>query len=385
MQPALSHLVMKDVMQGFVTLQGLAHSDGGTPRPRDNIFNEPLVPLLHSFSLHILNSLCSATSSTIDSPASFNSHFAAIMLSRRPLSHLPGNASGNEYDAVRTPNVAHLCTVRLHGKGSDALDLSDLYARMDALCWDGLQKLEAHKSCVNSLAFSSGDGRFLATGGDDPRIYLWDFHQEDVKKPSFALRGLKGNIFSLAFSATNKYLLCAGTFEQILVYDVGHIRSSVPSLAPAAVDQVFRDHSESIRAVTCHPTHDELFISASEDGTIRLHDCRQPNPPPLKPMQEVIETDHEVTSVQYHPTVDNLFVTSDGWGGVCLRDTRMSFGAMSKRSGEGVVQTYNTKLAKASAKYLSNPESSSVTFDRDGSKIAVTFTVFLTLLGASCI
>ncbi|CAA7262966.1 unnamed protein product [Cyclocybe aegerita] len=210
-----------------------------------------------------------------------------------------------------------------------------------------------------------------------PRIYLWDFHQEDVKKPSFALRGIKGNIFSLAFSATNKYLLCAGTFERILKYDVGHIGTSVPSLAPAAVDQVFRDHSESIRAVTCHPTHDELFISASEDGTIRLHDCRQPNPSPQRLMQEVIETENEVTSVQYHPTVDNLFVTSDGWGAVCLRDTRMSFGAMLKRSGEGVVQTYNTKLAKAAAKYLSNPESSSVTFDRDGSRIAVTFTHYL--------
>lgn len=28
------------------------------------------------------------------------------------------------------------------------------------------RKLEAHKSCVNALAFSSGDGRFLASGGD---------------------------------------------------------------------------------------------------------------------------------------------------------------------------------------------------------------------------
>lgn len=29
-----------------------------------------------------------------------------------------------------------------------------------------LRKLEAHRSCVNALAFSSGGGRFLASGGD---------------------------------------------------------------------------------------------------------------------------------------------------------------------------------------------------------------------------
>lgn len=28
------------------------------------------------------------------------------------------------------------------------------------------RRLEAHKSCVNALKFSSGEGRFLASGGD---------------------------------------------------------------------------------------------------------------------------------------------------------------------------------------------------------------------------
>jgi DDB1- and CUL4-associated factor 5 len=67
------------------------------------------------------------------------------------------------------------------------------------------RKLTKHTSCVNALAYS-GDGRFLASGGDgkckisylfsfssemyiDLEILLWDFHQESLKEPSYALRG----------------------------------------------------------------------------------------------------------------------------------------------------------------------------------------------------
>jgi WD repeat-containing protein 22 len=91
--------------------------------------------------------------------------------------------------------------------------------------------------------------------------------------------------------------------------------------------------------------------------------------------------------------MEHIFATSDSHGQVCLRDTRMAFGPLSSRSNEGIVQNvgiprplilipavpsaeppskYNTKLSKRSLSYLSNPESSSITFDRNGSKLAVT-------------
>jgi len=70
--------------------------------------------------------------------------------------------------------------------------------------------------------------------------------------------------------------------------------------------------------------------------------------------------------------MEHIFATSDSHGQVCLRDTRMAFGPLSSRSNEGIVQNYNTKLSKRSLSYLSNPESSSIAFDRDGSKLAVT-------------
>ena len=51
------------------------------------------------------------------------------------------------------------------------------------------RKLTAHKSCVNYLAFSRHDGRWLASAGDDFCVQLWDFSQEDVKRPAYAFTG----------------------------------------------------------------------------------------------------------------------------------------------------------------------------------------------------
>ncbi|KDR82852.1 hypothetical protein GALMADRAFT_238461 [Galerina marginata CBS 339.88] len=240
-----------------------------------------------------------------------------------------------------------------------------------------MRKLETHTSCVNAITFSRGNGRFLASGGDDLRICLWDFHQEDVKTPSFTMRGPRGNVFCLEFSATNRYIYSAGLCETIYKYDISSL--GLPEAAASTnnryPDHTYRDHQDSIRALTCHPVQDEVFMSVSEDGTIRRFDGRQPSK--RTATNDIIQTENEVTGVQYHPTVDHLFATSDGAGRVFLRDTRMAFGPLTKRSNEGIVQRYNTKLTKKSTARLSNPETSSITFDRDGSRLAVTFLHYL--------
>jgi DDB1- and CUL4-associated factor 5 len=76
---------------------------------------------------------------------------------------------------------------------------------------------------VNAVNFSQNGGRWLASGGDDLRILLWDMHNIETPKPIHTFVGptvslLKpgyylfdignqGNIFELAFTAANSHLL----------------------------------------------------------------------------------------------------------------------------------------------------------------------------------
>ncbi|KIM54494.1 hypothetical protein SCLCIDRAFT_136752 [Scleroderma citrinum Foug A] len=249
----------------------------------------------------------------------------------------------------------------------------DIFFRTCAHGFPYSRKLTAHVSCVNYLAFSRKDGRWLASAGDDFRILLWDFNQDDVQSPSGYYSGPTGNVLSLDFSATNQYLISGGADNLVLRYDVSRLVSPGVHWSPErplpAVD-VYRRHDDSVRCVSTHAHHDELFFSAGEDGRIIFHDARVDRR--LSNAQGVLQHTTEFTGVQAHPVMEHIFATSDSHGQVCLRDTRMAFGPLSVRSNEGIVQNYVTKLSKRSLGYLSNPESSSITFDKDGSRLAVT-------------
>jgi WD40 repeat protein len=47
-------------------------------------------------------------------------------------------------------------------------------------------KLQGHDGCVNAIEYSAGDGRFLASAGDDSEVLVWDLHS-DLTSPE-ALR-----------------------------------------------------------------------------------------------------------------------------------------------------------------------------------------------------
>jgi len=125
-----------------------------------------------------------------------------------------------------------------------------------------------------------------------------------------------------------------------------------------------------VRAISCHPEEDAIFLSASEDGCIILHDTRADSR--LTRAQGTLQHDAEFTGVQFHPNMHHIFATSDNRGQLCLRDCRMAFGPLSQRRQNGVVQTYITTLSKPSIQHLSNPEVSSITFDATGTKLAAT-------------
>ncbi|KAF9779652.1 WD40 repeat-like protein [Thelephora terrestris] len=220
--------------------------------------------------------------------------------------------------------------------------------------------LLGHSSCVNTLAFSNGDGRFLASGGDDLKIQLYDFQQEDLNRPSWSFVGPMSNVFSLAFSANNTHLYCGTTGHKLYKYDLATLRDV--SQFPISPIDMLDDHDDTIRDVTCHPSQSELAMTASEDGRIVLRDSRIDARRPSA--QATLQNDSEVTGVRWNPRMESLFATSDNRGRVCLRDVRTAFGSGANRTRKPL-QQFVTSLSKPTRNSLVSPESSSIAWDRE--------------------
>ncbi|KAI0081531.1 WD40 repeat-like protein [Panus rudis PR-1116 ss-1] len=233
------------------------------------------------------------------------------------------------------------------------------------------RKLSGHSSCVNAITFSNGDGRLLASAGDDPFIQLWDFYQDELTGPSYHLIGHNANIFSLAFSCSNQFLYSGDTDAKIRKYDVS--RWTTHSATPGRPLATLERHRDSIRALSCHPENDEIVLSASDDGIVYLHDFRVGNGPRA---QGHLYGGPSFTGVQYHPVMPHLFVTGDALGGVCLRDSRMAMDSYTIHK-QGIINEYVTSLAKYPHNHLTRPEIGSITFDKTGEKLAVTMLHYL--------
>ncbi|RPD62291.1 WD40 repeat-like protein, partial [Lentinus tigrinus ALCF2SS1-6] len=234
------------------------------------------------------------------------------------------------------------------------------------------RKLVGHTSCVNALTFSP-DGRWLASAGDDPCVQLWDFNQEELSKPAWTFFGPRANVFTLAFSASGRYLYSGDTRDDIFQYDISHLNSPMGHARDGLNSPSWSDtqHEDSIRAISCHPEQDQLLLSAAEDGCIILHDMREQ--PQHSRSQCKLQHDAEFTCVQYHPTMTHIFATSDNRGQLCLRDVRMAFGPLSQRSEHGgIVHKYVTTIARQGTPRMANPEVNSLVFDREGRRLAVT-------------
>ncbi|KAH9980092.1 WD40-repeat-containing domain protein [Lactifluus volemus] len=252
------------------------------------------------------------------------------------------------------------------------------------------RKLTGHSSCVNALAFSSGEGRWLASAGDgeyplsrnmsqmcktctmaakDRVVKLWDLHQEDVTTPSCSFKGPSSNVFTVAFSASNQYVYSGGADNKVLKYELSRYAGN--RLDGNGPLQAYTQYQDFIRSVSCHPYQDEVFMSASEDGCIMLHDGRAESR--MTPAQGTLQQAAEFSGAFFHPRMEHLFVTSDIRGNVRLRDTRMAFGPLRQRTKDGIVLKYVTRITKRSAAHYIRPEASSITWDPDGTKLGVAF------------
>ncbi|KAG8966839.1 hypothetical protein FRC03_011253 [Tulasnella sp. 419] len=250
------------------------------------------------------------------------------------------------------------------------------------------RKLVGHSSCINALTWSSGsDGKWMASGGDDNKILLWDMYG-DFEAPIASCQGPRGNIFTIAFNASNTTLFTAGTDERIHVYDVSRLGSPSEADTPYFSNQTARQrieqHDDMVRGISAHPSNDALFLSCSADGQIVQHDTRAQS----NFSTRCIDHNCEINDVKYHPLTHDLFISCDENGGVWLHDARQAFSSATSANNtfvqsngisnvsmerRGVVQKYVNLITKPGYTGLCRPEASSIAVDAEGDRFAVTF------------
>lgn len=121
--------------------------------------------------------------------------------------------------------------------------------------------LVGHEGCVNCLDWNYA-GTLLASGSDDTKVIIWDFHGYKILKKLNTMH--RGNIFSVKFMPKQSNILVTGAADgQIFVHDV---HDTAPLGSASVGGRVKRIVTDAIEP--------QIFISASEDGSINQYDIR---------------------------------------------------------------------------------------------------------------
>ena len=133
---------------------------------------------------------------------------------------------------------------------------------------------ECQNICVRAIALSK-DGRWLATGGDDHLIQIWDFAQlsqeaslTEEPKPCATLRKHRGWIRALVFSPEGDRLISSSDDGTVQIWN---INPSAKGYQFSNAGPSLKDHCERVRSLAISQDGD-LLASGGDDCQVRLWD-----------------------------------------------------------------------------------------------------------------
>ncbi|CAI5439601.1 unnamed protein product [Caenorhabditis angaria] len=147
--------------------------------------------------------------------------------------------------------------------------------------------LHGHEGEIYSTQFSK-DGTFLASAGYDMQIMLWNvFDNCD----NFAtLKGHKGAIMDIKFNADSSHLATASTDKTVRIWD----------METGKCLRNFKSHADFVNSVDFTRRGPEMIASASDDGTVKIHDFRTKEP------HKSYENKYQQTAVVFNDSSDGV-------------------------------------------------------------------------------
>jgi WD40 repeat protein len=153
----------------------------------------------------------------------------------------------------------------------------------------------------SSLVYSP-DGKFIASGGSDNRIRLWE---PETGKEIRALEGHKGSVNCIALSADGKWLASGSQAHELHLWEV----------ATGKVHRRFLGHTAPIERLALSP-NGKVLASSCLGGTLRLWDTDTGKETRSLP----IDKGHRVQGMQFTPDSKHLAFNNRSDQGIQLVD-----------------------------------------------------------------
>jgi len=178
-----------------------------------------------------------------------------------------------------------------------------------------------HTGCVNALSWAK-NGELLISGGDDTTVRLWRLDSSDMTRDypfvceTIIHTGHHDNIFNAHMLPNSNRIATVAADKQVRISDVGanglssRYRGQAEYSSRHANVRTLRCHNGRVKRIVTEESPD-LFLTVSEDGSVRQHDLRVPHnchagacPAPL------VRLNHELSTLALSPLTPYQFVVA---------------------------------------------------------------------------